>query len=324
MMVRERKRLLSWLLLLLASGLSIAVAEIGLRLIPNQQWLALVSDERNLAYRYDQALGWFPIPNGKTTYRGTRSISIENNRRGFRDSEHLINDMPRMLILGDSFVWGYDVEKPERFTEKLAALLPGWAIYNLGVSGYGTDQEYLLLQEQYSFYSPQIVFLVFCVDNDRDDNSSNIRYDGYYKPYFALSGEKLLARGSPVPQSQNHFFARHDLWARSRSLRLAAKAYFGLVNPPHVQLVDPTDAIIVSMNEFTKARGAQLVVGMTGRELRLESILDEQRIPYVDLTNSLRYLPRNGSHWTPEGHTFVSQRIHDFLRQRGDLRATTP
>ena len=45
------------------------------------------------------------------------------------------------MFVGDSFVWGYDVEASERFTELLRDEFPGIRIVNAGVNAYGTDQD---------------------------------------------------------------------------------------------------------------------------------------------------------------------------------------
>ena len=158
--------------------------------------LLLQHDERNLTYRYDPELGWFPMANSRKTFTGGRTIQVEHNARGFRDVEHVIGTKPRSVVLGDPFVWGYDVEQPERFTEKLRAGLPTGRFTTSGVSGYGTDQEYLLLKREYEFYKPQIVFLVFCRDNDEDDNTRNMRYGAFYKPYFTVATTGLTLRMS--------------------------------------------------------------------------------------------------------------------------------
>jgi len=69
-------------------------------------------DERSLAYRYDDQLGWFPKANDELTYTGSRKIHIAHNDRGFRDLDHdAQKTRPRLIFLGDSFVWGYDVEQ---------------------------------------------------------------------------------------------------------------------------------------------------------------------------------------------------------------------
>jgi hypothetical protein len=48
------------------------------------------------------------------------------------------------------------------------------------------------------------------------------------------------------------------------------------------------------------------------RNPKLEEFLTYFKIPFVDLTNPLRY-PEFGAHWTPEGHTVVCEKIDEFL-----------
>src|SRR5215510_11391457 len=139
--------------------LSAILGELGLRLFCRQ----LDRDERSLLYRYDQRLGWFPKANSQGIFTASRTIHIAHNGDGFRGPELTSSGRPVIVFLGDSFVWGFDAEASERFTEKLQAKHPEWAVYNLGVSGYGTDQEYLLLQRCFKKYQPRVVLLVYCV-----------------------------------------------------------------------------------------------------------------------------------------------------------------
>ena len=311
-MALGEKRFLNWLILLLSVTLCIGITEIGMRFLLKNR-LNIKKDERNLSYRYDEELGWFPVENSKKSYKGgSRSIEVEHNSRGFRDSEHIVDTKPGIIFLGDSFVWGYDVEKQERFTEKLRGKLAAWSIYNLGVSGYGTDQEYLLLRRHFEFYKPKIVFLVFGTESDEDDNSTNVRYKGYYKPYFIFDGESLTLKGVPVPKSANYFFLHHNILSHSYWFRLLTKAYFKYTAPPSLKLNDPTHAIIANMDKFVKFRGAEFLVGLTKENPELEKFLKDKDIHYVDLSNPYRY-PSNGYHWTPAGHALVSERIYDFL-----------
>jgi hypothetical protein len=319
-MVVSASRWVKPILVILWVIFCIAIADIGMGILFRDR-LVLHQDERNLTYRYDPQLGWFPIPNSKKIFSGNQTIHVEHNARGFRDVEHVLDARPRMLFLGDSFVWGYDVEQPERFTDKLRAKLTDWSIYNLGVSGYGTDQEYLLLKQQYDFYRPQIVFLVFCTDNDDADNAHNVRYGVYYKPYFTVDGASLSLRGVPVPKSENYFFAQHTVLARSNWVRLFARAYFILTAPPdYVAPESPTHAILADMQRFIQSKGGKLIVGLQNSYPELEHFLKEQKIPYVDLTNSYRY-PTQSRHWTSEGHNFVSDKIQEFLRNGNYLQA---
>jgi len=297
-------------LLLVTIVLCLLSAEYVVRSVDKNR-LYIQRDERNLAYRYDSLLGWFPIAHKKIELKRSRLIHISNNSRGFRDDEHVITDNPRIVFLGDSYVWGFDVEKSERFTEKLRKLTD-WSVYNLGVSGYGTDQEYLLLQQQYDYYKPDVVFLVYCTGTDREDNIYSKRYWGYYKPYFVLENGGLGLRGTPVPKSENYFFVKHEVLSQSYLVRLIAKQYFQFKNPPRVKAPDPTLEIIRKIHQLTESKGSKLFVGVEKKYPKLERFLKQMRIPYVDLSTTHRY-PEYGAHWTPEGHTIVANRIYQFL-----------
>jgi hypothetical protein len=45
-------------------------------------------DEIKLTYKYDEELGWFPVENSTKQYKGSRLITIQNNKNGFRDINH--------------------------------------------------------------------------------------------------------------------------------------------------------------------------------------------------------------------------------------------
>ncbi len=276
--------------------------------------LAVVADERYLLYRYDPTLGWFPLPNTKERVKASRTFTVAHNSSGFRDREHQPGEPRGVIFLGDSFVWGYDVDAAERFTDKLQARHPDWNVYNFGVSGYGTDQEYLLLQKYFATCKPRVVFLIFCTETDDFDNSTNVRYGGYYKPYCTVEGTRLELHGIPVPRGEKVWLAEHDRLARSYLVRLLARAYFKPKSPPVLQNPSPTGAIIRDMQKFVQSQGATFLVGLTDKNPKLEEFLGYFGIPFLDLSTSLRFpQPEYGMHWTAEGHSYVCDRIEQFL-----------
>jgi hypothetical protein len=311
----RRRRLVMGLALLLLSLLGTAlVAELALRSFFSKQ-LSVIQDERSLLYRYDPVLGWFPIAGSSNRFVGTRRITVVNNRQGFRAAtDYSFGRQPGIIFLGDSFVWGYDVEAVERFTEKLQAKHPEWSAYNFGVSGYGTDQEYILLQQCFDTYQPRVVFLMYCDETDDYDNSTNYRW-GYYKPYCTLKGTRLELHGIPVPRSDRFFFARHRAVSRSYLARLLVLAYYKLTSPRVLENEPkPTGAIIRDMQKFVNLKGATLLVGLTWHNPPLQEFLTFYGIPYVDLSTDLRYSGK-GYHWSVEGHSFVAGKIDEFLAQ---------
>ncbi len=85
---------------------------------------------------------------------------------------------PPDAFLGDLMVWAADAEANERFTDLLRSRISNHTIVNAGVSGFGTDQEYLWLQRLWPDIEPAVVVLMFSTANDRSDNSTNVRYAG--------------------------------------------------------------------------------------------------------------------------------------------------
>lgn len=281
--------------------------------------LGIRVDEMTVLFRYDEKLGWFPVENSHKNVKANKIFQVQHNSRGFRDLEHIVGHNPRIVFLGDSFVWGYDIDQQERFTEKLRDKFPNVSIYNLGISGYGTDQEYLLLKQQYDFYKPDIVFLVFCTDNDRKENSHNYVHKGYFKPYFVANGDNLTLKGVPVPKSWRYFIKRHDVLSYSCWFRLTTKLYFNYCGPYSLEQKDPTYAILANMNGFVESRGAKLIVGLQGVDLNLKKFLTDHHIPFVDLSTSHTY-SKYGNHWTPQGHMIVSDKIYDFLTKENSVK----
>jgi hypothetical protein len=119
------------------------VALEGLLRLVSPRMLRDSSSERSLTYQYDPELGWAPVPHSSADVTDVRKVHAHHNSLGLRDVEFVRDGRPAMLFIGDSFVWGLDAEANERFTELLRGRIPGYNIVNAGVSGYGTDQEYL-------------------------------------------------------------------------------------------------------------------------------------------------------------------------------------
>jgi hypothetical protein len=299
---------------LLVALVTLLAIEIALRLA-DLRILREGSSERSLTYRYDAELGWAPVPNSSSVVTTARTIHARHNSLGFRDIEFARDARPRMLFIGDSFVWGVDAEAGERFTDLLRSRLPNFAIVNAGVSGYGTDQEYLLLRRIWGTIEPSVVVLVFCTDNDRLDNGTNIRYDGYQKPYFEPGPDgALLLRGQPVPLSRQ-LYIKENWWVRHLWLaRLFAIAYVE-IRHPQVFVSDPTEAIVGKMREFVEAHGAKLMVGLQSTDDKLVQYLQREKIPFVAFDGAEAYAARYGAHWTPAGQKFVAERLSGLLTE---------
>lgn len=281
--------------------------------------LNLVPDERTLCYRYDAELGWFPIENSSNEFEATRLIHIQNNADGFRDRPHGPKTKKRIAFVGDSYVWGYDVEQNERFTEKLQRLLPDWEVLNLGVSGYGNDQELILLQKWFARYQPDVVFLEFC-DNDMVEDRLNLIHGGYYKPYFDEVDHQLVERGVPVPKSIRYYRLEHPLLFKSALVQALVNRYMAWRAPEHFRVQNFAWPLLARIKGYVESRGAKFAIGFVSdwRGEKKRSFCEASGIDYLFLLGNPPHLqeyvyPEHGNHWTPKGHDRVCQRLFGFL-----------
>jgi hypothetical protein len=301
---------------------TLAALEIILRVVDFRELRETLS-ERSLGYAYDAELGWAPVPNSSSVITTFRTTHFKHNSLGLRDDEFSLDAKPTIMFLGDSFVWGLDSEADERFTALLKPKLPDYKILAAGVSGYGTDQEYLLLKRLWPKVKPAVVVLIFCADNDRLDNRSSVRYDDYHKPYFETQPEGSLAlTGQPVPRSRLVYF-RDDWLVRNLWLARLATNVYERLRYPIVGVPDPTEKLVAMIREFVEGNGAKFLVGIQSRDDALAGYLGANRIPFAKLEGAAFYTEGGfGPHWRPEGHKFVADRLLALL-SANDIVHTT-
>jgi hypothetical protein len=209
------------LLLAVSLAAALAAAEAGLRAFFPQPLLETTraADAGGPLTRRDPELGWtlksdVAWPVGSAPWED----GLSTNAAGFRDAPHAEAKAPgayRIAVLGDSFVFGSGVAQDAILTRRLAAHLgPGFEIVNLGVPGYGTDQELLTLRRWGRKLSPDLVLVGFFW-NDVMENVSDRIY-GLPKPRFTLEGGRLVPH-PPAGFSAPSTYARLDASLGSRS-----------------------------------------------------------------------------------------------------------
>jgi GDSL-like Lipase/Acylhydrolase family len=291
-------------------------------------------------WRHDPLLGWSNSPGAEGVFNHPRfRINVHINSKGLRDREYAYEKSPgtrRILVIGDSFVWGYGVEERETFVKVLESGLAhaaiGVDVINGGVAGYGTDQELLWLRSEGVRYRPDLVILVMC-GNDDDENNSELVYNVYHKPRFTQTkrGELVLG-GVPVPLASRALKLKHWLFAHSalvyevktavidrfRAPRPAARAHgFGL-----------TLALVDEIGRVAREAGARLAVVTTSRYApspafpydELVTGLRQRGLPVLDIDHAPGYdagamLIPGDAHWNANGHRFVAQQVMALIEE---------
>jgi hypothetical protein len=270
-------------------------------------------------FRFDRYLGWSGIPGIRSQCRGDRVVAVKHNAQGFRDVEHGIEKYrPRWAFLGDSFVYGYDCEVQERFTDLIAARSAA-EILNCGVCGYGTQQELLLYRHRLRKYKPDLVVLLFGA-NDRAENRKPVSTAGYAVPYFVLGPGGLVQTSPTVPELLHaESGARPVLpWYRPHLwdyLRYRMDRLRRFVDP------DPTQALVTALKRSVEADGARFVVAIEKADKRVLECCRTMGTPVIELgpaiqaasAHSATNFAGNGGHWTPFGQKIAAEAISKFI-----------
>ncbi len=202
--------LLAWVSSLLVVLL---ILEVGFRILPIP-----LADPVVTINEPDATLGWVKRRNESTRKKTSEfDVTFRINSLGLRDDDGLTLKKPegvrRVLVVGDSFVLGYTVDRSALFVDRIerALLADGRnvQVLNGGTEGYSTDQELLWLRTEGLKLEPDVVVLCF-YQNDVYMNGQN-QYVGKVKPRFSPSGDGSAPEPMPAMAADPvGFFARHS------------------------------------------------------------------------------------------------------------------
>lgn len=295
---------------------TLAVMEVMLRVLDIRYLRDEARPGDEQSFRFDPELGWAGIPNSAATIVGSRPFFVKHNSLGVRDIEPGPPRAPTILFIGDSFTWGYDADADQMFSHLLRQRMPRHRLVNAGVPAWGTDQELMFLKRIWDTVQPNVVVLIVCVDNDHLDNSTNVRNDGMYKPYYvrAANGQWEL-RGVPIPVWRRLYFNDYWIGRNSYLARLAVSAWLAARHPRQF-FPDPTEYLVGQMREYVESRGVKFMAALNNRDPQLEAYLTAQGIPFALLDDADRFTS-HGNHWTAQGHELVANRIQELLSRTG-------
>ena len=348
MNINRRDLLINLSLIIISTLSALFLGEIALRLMGYEP--LYVSPERDRFWKYDSLLGWANQPGQEGIFETPEFRTVVHiNEKGLRDLPHSYkrqNNIERILVLGDSFAWGYGVEESERFSQLLEQSL-NVEVINAGVSGYSTDQELLWYRNEGIKYETDLVILVLA-GNDVGDNEQQLVSNIYYKPKFVLDKGQLVLKGYPVPKTSPQGRFIYSLSQRSALAYFLVQRYFDLlslysemkVNSVHAKSPSSdlnsekepfrlTISLIDEIKKIAESRKAKFMIVATDRwwnsastetypdfinTLRTEGflVLDVESMPGFD--PEVMLIPNDG-HWNQSGHEFVADNIKDFIER---------
>lgn len=281
--------------------------------------------------RFDPALGWRPSPNLDTHYlvKGADVYPVVTDSDGWPGK--LTLDESEIVIVGDSYAYGYCAHKGESFADQL----PEIKVKALASPGYDMVQEVLLLQTYAPKLKGKLVLWWIYLENDLPENMRP-ECDGYRKPFVTESREtgqweivtshirkekwRHTIRSNnmetfshlcaPTPIAERHYAACAHLIAQGAAI----------CREHEIPLVIMT---IPNVNQLS-ARGQQrlLSYGVAKEafdprypDRRIGEICAKQGIPFVPLLGRLRdsdYQQFERFHWNRSGHAKTAAVIREL------------
>src|SRR3954464_3884119 len=257
-------------------------------------------------YELDPRLGWRLHPHRHGWFVASGApVPVNITPAGFRDREHTL-DKPdgvyRIAVLGDEQSEAMSVKLTQTWWWQLPARLQQCGfqpdklteVLNFGVGGYGTAQEYVLLETTAMRYQPDLVLLQFS-PNDVADNSRALTSEKD-RPFFVLDAhgvprldDSFALAPSFDSRMQTRYRLAGEIVDHSRAYQLgrqlAELAFIGEARADSPRFTEDawrvTEAVIAKMNAFTRRNGAQLAVLAMGRPAQRLSAFGRQNGPPV-------------------------------------------
>jgi hypothetical protein len=342
---RRRAPWRQMLMSLAATLFALALAEGGLRLVFSLQSWAQPVDRQ-----IDDTLGWRPVAN-LTLERempGFGRVRYSTTRGGFRVFGDPSSTKTKVLVLGDSFTEAATVSDGETYYERLGRLGADLEIFAIGGGGYGTLQEYLLLDQWADTIRPNLV-IVQMHPNDLINNShaleskSTTDNNQMTRPYWEAG--RVVSR---FPENASwgplYNLARHSYLLRLVNVNVV---FLRSKRPGSVeQAASPDDPDVVDAKKTT-AELLALMERRAGVPVAVFSVLPDGWFGFWSVSDvarmaGVRYIPGVGeavetagaegervtgqpvdAHWNGRGHEIAAGVIARWL-QEASWRTASP
>lgn len=266
------------------------------------------------------------------------TMEVETNSLGLRDEEIELDPAdkrPRILLLGDSFVFGFGVNVDDRLDSRLQHYLGEEAIViNAGVPAWGTIQETNFGRDLFDQVHPDVIVLTFCGNDPHDDSlflgeGMVFREEGLIQ----FPGKRLLRENSHLYRYVLHQtkVLRHTRYVRGRRQSFPAAA-LDEATGESISSEDwaATLAVIQTfLEDYLTFNPAGLLLVQATNPINedihshLAALDNGENLIFVDLSEQFRQLDAKDrvlpfdSHWSPAVHEISASSLYEVLRLRG-------
>jgi lysophospholipase L1-like esterase len=294
----------------------------------------------------DERLGW--KPKGDYHYSGEMyslnnqpyPIEISTNSFGFRNTGNPVISNIAILFIGDSFTQSVEVSDSKTFYSILERQL-NTKVSAIGMAGYGTLQESLILEEYLDEIDPKVVVLQFCsndfIDNEIELERKAIYYVGEKRPYLNSAKDVEIMH----PLSQFHQLVNKTNFIKfcfGKWKRVKAKLNIKKRNSSELKITEEGRLYSPYQSSIAKTEFLlQKIKSRLGNQRELVVFCADDYQPQQDdiaqicKVNSISFIPFptekmnmenqqnqvysiDGYHWNEAGHQIIANELDSILR----------
>lgn len=264
--------------------------------------------------------------NGTYYARQDYSTKVRINSLGFRNDEYTIKkeeNTYRIIILGDSYVYGYGLNLHETFFKKLEKKLNknsdiNYEVWNIGVPSWSTIIQYLVIKNKILEYSPDNVIIMF----DQSDLFDNV----LYQEQAIFNSSELIAIVELKYKGMDYYNRRSEindvLWKNRKTKKgkddIRRIQGFTVDYLKKISQILNSNGIryeIVTYPYFEKDNSfEQIFYSNIYKELELEDI--EYISFYKDLVGKEDYYSEIHKHWNSKGSSYVANILYNYIIEK--------
>ncbi len=288
---------------------------------------------------HDSLLGWIFPPDAAGDYPDDNvPLLVETNAWGLRGPDcDVASEALRVVVLGDSYAFGWGVAEAACFPRRLEALLRArhgdrpLSVINAGVPGYGPSQQLAMLRRIAGHVRPDVVISTFSLANDPVDELRLARYapdrlldyePAVRDPGSFVSRLSRTSRTVALVDGRTHSLQMYLTNAGGRARDSADASLTRLIGA-----CDELDAplllvVVPQRNRILRGGAAGWLSDRITAKLRAlpGDVAARHGVPWLDLTPALLRVQRDGeaflpgdAHWSSDGHAAVARAIRDAL-----------
>jgi len=274
-----------------------------------------------------------------------REIKFQVGKYGFKRWGRTDTGKTRVLILGDSYTEMAYVANGEEWYSYLERAFPEIEFFVFGGGGYGTLQEYMVMEDHIDLIRPDLIILQFC-GNDYANNYYPLELACY--PWNNRAWRPYLEKGRiryrlPIPFGGfagysaiiDRLLFAHDrrVFERSRNSEFDAAKETARRNRIDWNAMNPAAARVTErLFQMFKSRAGQTPIYLFPAEDKyngdLEGLCRSAGFEYIKgLPEHLREKEKQGlavkivnnGHWNYEGNRLAGQYLTDYFEKNGIL-----